>query len=226
MSSETQVPLFITILDLFGTGAFAFSGALRVVDRRPDFVGMLVLAAATAIGGGMFRDIALNRDPVAFHNIGYPIVIIISVCVTFFFPVSIFRHRELFKYFDAVGLGALSAFTAQIAWEMQLNPLAVIMLAAFSSCAGGVVRDVMIQKPTIILETDFYITPVVLGSVGLMIAASLGANEIVAAATAFLLTVVMRISSIVWDLRLPRVFWIHGDTVVEQAEIEYKQSQK
>jgi Predicted membrane protein len=218
--SETGTPLFIYVLDLFGTGAFAFSGALRVVDRRPDFVGMLILAAATAIGGGMFRDIALNRSPVALSDIGYPIVIIASVCTTFFFPGSVFRHRELFKYFDAVGLGAFSAFTAQIAWGMQLNPLALIMIAAFSGCAGGVVRDLIVQKPTIILDTDLYITPVIVGSIGLMVAMTLGCGPLIAAIIAFTLTAGLRIASIIWDVRLPRVLWVHCDPPESQAAVE------
>ncbi|MDR1957577.1 MAG: trimeric intracellular cation channel family protein [Planctomycetaceae bacterium] len=209
MADETQI--YIYILDLIGTGAFAFSGALRVVDRRPDFVGMLILAAATAIGGGMFRDMALNRSPVALHDIGYPLVILACVCITFFFPVWILRRRELFKYFDAVGLGAFSVFTTLAAWKAGLNPFALIMIAGFSSCIGGVVRDVIIQKPTIILDNDLYITPMVLGCIGFMATTSLGACEPVASATAFFVTVGLRIASMIWDIRLPRVLWVHTD---------------
>ena len=40
----------IYILDLVGTASFAFSGALRVFHKKPDIVGMTVLAGATAIG--------------------------------------------------------------------------------------------------------------------------------------------------------------------------------
>ncbi len=220
MSAETGTPMFIYVLDLFGTGAFAFSGALRVVDRRPDFVSMLILAAATAIGGGMFRDVALNRDPVALNDIGYPLVIIASMCITFFYPGLIFRRRELFRYFDAIGLGAFSAFTAQIAWGMHLNPLAIIMISAFSGCAGGVVRDVMVQKPTIILDNDLYITPVMLGCVGLMIASALGAGELPAAVIAFVLTAGLRIATLIWDIRLPRVLWVHATAPASRSDLD------
>jgi len=211
LSSEQETPFFIYILDLFGTGAFAFSGALRVVDRRPDFVGMLILATATAIGGGIFRDVVLNRDPVALHNIGYPLVILFSTFVTFFFPASVLKRTTLFKYFDAVGLGAFTAFTAQIAWNMQLNPFALITLAGISGCAGGVIRDVIVQKPTIILENDLYVTPAVLGSLGLMIVLLLEGNHYFAAAVAFFATTGLRTASIIWDIRLPRLLWVHTE---------------
>ncbi|MDR1492513.1 MAG: trimeric intracellular cation channel family protein [Planctomycetaceae bacterium] len=214
--SEQQTPLFIYVLDLFGTGAFAFSGALRVVDRRPDFVGMLILAIATAIGGGIFRDTVLNRDPVALTNIGYPLVILFSTFVTFFFPASVLRRATLFKYFDAVGLGAFTAFTSQTAWNMQLNPFALITIAGCSGCAGGVIRDVTVQKPTIILDNDLYVTPVILGSLGFMIVSSLGGNHIAAAIIAFLLTTGLRIVSIIWNVRLPRVLWVNTENTSQK----------
>ncbi|MDR1383445.1 MAG: trimeric intracellular cation channel family protein [Planctomycetaceae bacterium] len=216
LTSEQQTPLFIFVLDLFGTGAFAFSGALRVVDRRPDFVGMLILATATAIGGGIFRDVVLNRDPVALTNIGYPLVILFSTFVTFFFPVSILRHTTLFKYFDAIGLGAFTAFTAQIAWNMHLNPFALITIAGFSGCAGGVIRDVTVQKPTIVLDNDLYVTPAVLGSLGFMIVSSLGGNHNIAAIIAFFLTTGLRIASVIWDIRLPRILLVSTENVSQK----------
>ena len=43
-------------VDLAGVAGFALSGALRAIDRRPDFVGMLILACCTAMGGGAVRD--------------------------------------------------------------------------------------------------------------------------------------------------------------------------
>ena len=41
------------IFDLVGTIAFAVSGTLVGIGRRMDIFGMLVLALATAIGGGI-----------------------------------------------------------------------------------------------------------------------------------------------------------------------------
>lgn len=40
------------IFDMVGTIAFAISGALVGVARKMDIFGMIVLALATAIGGG------------------------------------------------------------------------------------------------------------------------------------------------------------------------------
>ena len=73
-------------IDLFGTASFAFSGALRAIDRRPDFVGMVILAGATAVGGGVLRDLILQRQTFILTNGEYPLVIVLGAVVTFLFP--------------------------------------------------------------------------------------------------------------------------------------------
>nr|BFE80189.1 hypothetical protein GCM10020093_027900 [Planobispora longispora] len=59
------------VLDLVGIFVFALSGALVGVRRRLDAVGMAVLAAVTALGGGILRDLILNVPPAAFSSVGY-----------------------------------------------------------------------------------------------------------------------------------------------------------
>ena len=44
------------IFDIMGTIAFAVSGAMVAIQRRMDIFGIIVLAALTAVGGGMVRD--------------------------------------------------------------------------------------------------------------------------------------------------------------------------
>ena len=51
------------MFDMIGTAAFAVSGALVGVSRKMDIFGMAVLALATAIGGGVIRDVLLGYFP-------------------------------------------------------------------------------------------------------------------------------------------------------------------
>ncbi len=46
-------------LNLIGTFVFAISGALLVVRKNYDIIGMAVLAGITAIGGGVIRDLVI-----------------------------------------------------------------------------------------------------------------------------------------------------------------------
>ena len=57
------------IMEMAGTVAFAASGAMVGVERNMDIFGISVLGVATAVGGGMIRDIVLGVIPPAvFRN--------------------------------------------------------------------------------------------------------------------------------------------------------------
>ena len=55
------------LFDIIGTLAFAVSGALVGLSRRMDIFGISVLALATAVGGGMIRDVLAQRMPVVLY---------------------------------------------------------------------------------------------------------------------------------------------------------------
>lgn len=202
---QTHVGLFIHVIDLFGTASFALSGALRALHRRPDFVGMLILATAAAVGGGTLRDVLLRRDVAVLHNGQYPLVILAAVALVFLFPARMRRGLTAVKYADAVGLGAFSAITANLAWQSPgVSPLSVLFLATIAGCAGGAVRDVLIQEPTLVLANELYVTPAVIGTAGLMAARAFGSGELLGLAIAASLTTTIRILAIRNDWRLPR----------------------
>lgn len=53
------------IMEMAGTIAFAASGAMVGVERNMDIFGVSVLGVATAVGGGMIRDVVLGL----FHRL-------------------------------------------------------------------------------------------------------------------------------------------------------------
>lgn len=192
-------------LDLMGTAAFAFSGALRALPGRPDIIGMTVLAGATAIGGGAIRDLMLNRTPQMLHDWAYPLVILASALVTFLFPLSVQKKARFFAYFDAVGLGVFSAIGANLALSAGMNPLSVLFIASITGAGGGVVRDVLLNEPPLVLYREVYITAVLLGAGGLLIVRWCGAGELPGFLAAFVITTATRFAAIHWNWALPRV---------------------
>ena len=54
----------IYILDIIGTFAFAISGALVASKKEFDLFGVLIIAFATAVGGGMLRDVLIDAHPI------------------------------------------------------------------------------------------------------------------------------------------------------------------
>ncbi len=213
MAANAQT-LFYAI-DLFGTASFAFSGALRAMDRKPDFVGMLILAGATAVGGSVLRDMILNRDVLLLRDAGYPLVIVIAVVATFLWPALLRRHESMFRYFDAIGLGVFSAITASVAWGTPgINPLSVLLIATMTGCAGGVVRDVIIDKTTLVLSNELYVTPVIIGAAALMLVEMLFGSSLAGFCTAMIATTALRLLAIRFDWRLPRLLAVRTPETV------------
>jgi uncharacterized membrane protein YeiH len=67
------VPLIV--LDLLGIFVFATSGALMVIPKDFDVIGIVLLAELTATGGGVIRDLIIGvTPPAAFTNLGYLVV--------------------------------------------------------------------------------------------------------------------------------------------------------
>jgi uncharacterized membrane protein YeiH len=210
----------IYAIDLFGTASFAFSGALRAIDRKPDFVGMLMLAGATAAGGSVLRDTLLNRDVMILRDWGYPLAILVATAITFFFPRQVYRRERVLMYFDAIGLGSASAIATSTAWNtVGMNPLSVLYIAALSGCAGGIVRDLIIRKETLVLSDELYVTPMLIGAGALMITQTLGMPPTGAFITAMVVTTSVRIAAIQCNWRLPRILLLDPIQHSEQGVI-------
>jgi uncharacterized membrane protein YeiH len=166
------------------------------------------------VGGGVLRDLILQRQTFILTNGEYPLVIVLSVVITFLFPRSVLRRERVFKYFDGIGLGVFSALTASALWQSpQANPLSILFIATFAGCAGGVIRDVLINKPSLVLQNEVYVTPVVIGAAGLMAVRLCGGGEMPSFLTAMLLTTGIRFAAIRYDWRLPRLFFVHAKEV-------------
>ena len=202
----------IYILDLVGTASFAFSGALRVLHKRPDIVGMTVLAGATAIGGSVVRDTILNRQVLILQDMAYPLVILASVFVAFVFPGSLRRNAVFFKYFDAVGLGIFAAIGAGVALQTPgMNVVSVVFIAAISGSGGGIIRDVLLNEMPLVLYKEVYVSAVVIGAIAFIAAVKLTANPTVGFFVGMTVTIAIRTMAIWYNWSLPRLRWPGSD---------------
>jgi uncharacterized membrane protein YeiH len=70
-------------LDLAGVAVFAVSGVLAARSRGVDLLGVIVIAALTALGGGSLRDLLLHRHPIFWiPDARYLTVVIASALLT------------------------------------------------------------------------------------------------------------------------------------------------
>ena len=119
--------LFIYVLDLFGTMAFAVTGAFKAIENKADIVGIVILATITGVAGGTIRDIIIGKFPP--NSISDPLYVGVTVAtgVTCFFLYSkLKKHWNIFLKFDAIGLGVFTVIGATFAYNVfGLNFLAI-----------------------------------------------------------------------------------------------------
>src|SRR3989449_7271799 len=93
-------------LNLMGTFAFGLSGGILAVRKQMDLFGVLVLAVATGLGGGIMRDIILGHTPPAtLNDWRYLAVAGLAGNFGFFRDCKVGYHGGFISRFDALGLG-------------------------------------------------------------------------------------------------------------------------
>lgn len=197
----------MTLLDALvwlGTLTFAATGALVAVRLRFDLLGVLVLAAVTAIGGGSIRDVLVGRlPPAALQN--EPLLWGIALSAVLAFYLHGFLHAEgrLLYALDTLGLALFAALGAERGLSSGLGMWGVVFSGAVSGVGGGVLRDLLTgQVPGILYRNgDLYASAAAAGA--LVVFASYRLNTDLALIAGVLTTLTLRLSSRWLGLKLP-----------------------
>ena len=82
------------ISDAVGLVSFSITGSIVAIQNEFNFLGVLILAFLTAVGGGTIRDILINRVPSILVSEFYATVALIIA--TIIFTLELFELRNLF----------------------------------------------------------------------------------------------------------------------------------
>ena len=173
---------FFTI-DILGTIAFAISGILLARQGGYSLFGAFVLALLPAVGGGIIRDLVVNREKLAvLANPAYLLAVIFTVLAGYlafnlaaragldsrndgnsangkdWFMRKISLNTAI-AFCDALGLAAFTIIGVVVAVETRSNPLWLWgpLLAAITGAGGGIIRDVIrIDANNPFLKGTFY----------------------------------------------------------------------
>jgi len=196
--------MILHILDLAGVAVFAVSGVLAARNRGLDLLGIVVIAAITAIGGGTLRDLLLNRHPIFWiTDARYLIVIVASALLTVGY---VWRRRPPEKALlvaDALGLALFSLSGAQVAETAGCTATIVVVMGTMTGVAGGILRDVLTAQLPLILRRDIYATAAIAGIVLYLLLQALGLPRPRAFGTGMVVIVALRLLAIRWGLQFP-----------------------
>ena len=155
------------IAEYIGTIAFAISGFFVGVRSRLDFLGVLISVFLTTFGGGVIRDIIVDKTPYAFTHTTSGVIVItvmfLLIALKFHKKESI-ENRPFFILSDSIGLASFSITGALIALEANFNLTGVLALSFITAVGGGITRDVIINEVPFVFKTGFY------GTISLLVA--------------------------------------------------------
>ncbi|MCH1607293.1 MAG: trimeric intracellular cation channel family protein [Nitrosopumilus sp.] len=197
---------FIYVLDLFGTVAFAITGAFKAIEKKFDIVGILVLATITGVAGGTIRDIILGRIPNSVADPSYIVATIASGIVIFFLYSRLKKHWNLFLKFDAIGLGVFTIIGATFAYNVfGLNFLAILLAGILTAAGGGILRDIFVNQVPIVFVKEFYLSASFIGIVVFSIILYFTEDIYYATIVGIILTTSLRLIAIKYNWNLPKV---------------------
>lgn len=168
---------FLYISNLIGVIAFSASGIFKGIKHDNDIFGVTLLAIVTAVGGGITRDIMLNIIPNAIINPS-DIYLAIITALVIYLPYLFFKKKikdlmtkkefvetskTLVLICDAIGLAIFIYIGADKALSLNLNAIAVVIMATVTAVGGGVIRDILANETPFILKEDIYAVLCVVG---------------------------------------------------------------
>ena len=207
MVDAAPVDFFIYILDLFGTMAFAVTGAFKAIEHKADIVGIIILATITGVAGGTIRDVVFGKTlPNSIIDPAYVIITVISGIVLFLLYSKMRKHWNLFLKFDAIGLGVFTVIGATFAYNLfGMNFLIIVLSGMLTAIGGGILRDVFVNQTPIVFIKELYASASFIGAITFYFTLLI-TNEVYAATIlGIILTTGLRLVAMKYNWNLPKV---------------------
>ena len=198
--------ILLYLLDMVGIIACAIAGTLLAQHKGFDIAGCILVSMVNAIGGGTLRDMALDRHPLFWMtDLNYVIVITVTSLILQIFFHLYHKIDNALKLFDAIGLAAFSVIGFKVALTQGMSPLVAIMMGVWTAIIGGMLRDIICNEISLVLQREIYITASIAGSVTYLclqyVGVSAGINEFIMLFVIF----AVRMLALRFDWHLPSI---------------------
>lgn len=213
------ISLTLFILEIIGTIAFAISGAVKGIRKGLDVLGIFALAAITATGGGIIRDITLGLTPPSvFVNPTYLNIALLSCALTaagFLLWKKLAHLTRLMPFrllettieiSDAIGLGVFTVSGAAVAINNGFgnNLFLIVFVAMATGVGGGLLRDVISMEIPSIFVRHIYAIASMAGAITFYLLLEITSKPVaMIIGTAVVVTV--RLISAYFQLGLPKI---------------------
>lgn len=191
-----------------GLVAFALSGAAVAVRAGMDWLGIVVLATITSIGGGTIRDLLIGGG-VGWVAEPWPIWValgtsVVVIGVSHWSPQHEPDSLRVVLVADAAGLAVFTVLGTTLALSAGVERDVAVLLGVVTGVGGGVLRDVLAGQRPLVLVGQVYALTAIAGSVLFVALDGANLDRDLARWAAVAVTFVLRVLAIRFDWTLPR----------------------
>ena len=158
-----QMPALLGILDLLGIAVFALTGAALAARLKQTFVTLAFFALVTGVGGGSVRDLLIGAPVFWIQASWVAPVCLGSALLVWFTPHGLWDGKVI-EWADAAGLAAYAVLGTAKALSYGVAPVTAALMGIITGCVGGIIRDVLAGRPSIIMRPELYVTAAALSA--------------------------------------------------------------
>ena len=204
---DPALPALPPALDLIGTAVFALTGALLAARLRQTFVTMAFFALVTGVGGGTVRDLLIGA-PVFWVRDPWVAPICLGVALIAWFTPRAWWAKDdqsarLLEWLDAGGLAAYATLGTAKALVFGIAPVPAVVMGVVTGCVGGIIRDVLAGRPSILMRPELYVTAAALSASLCVLGKLANLPDALTWGIAVLGGFGLRGAALVWGLALP-----------------------
>jgi uncharacterized membrane protein YeiH len=182
----------------------ALTGVLDSARKQMDLIGALLVAVATALGGGTVRDLLLDRNVFWVVDQSYLIVAVGAGLLTFFVARATAIPPRLFLIPDAIGLALFTIIGTQVALQWHTPWLAASLMGVITGVVGGILRDILCNDvPLVLLKGELYASAAWAGALALIGLQEVGVSAVASAWAGMAIVLALRLAAIRYRLTLP-----------------------
>ena len=167
--------------------------------------GLIALAIAAGLGGGILRDVLLQTTPVAFKEPWYLPTVLVAAAIGFFFGSLVKRFRKPIILMDAVWLGLYAVVGAQKALDYGLSGFSAILLGVVTAVGGSVLVDLLAgERPELVQPGPIGHFGAVIGAVVYVVMVRwLAVPSLVAMIVTVVLVFAIRVAALRFGIQVP-----------------------
>ncbi|WIW96590.1 trimeric intracellular cation channel family protein [Altererythrobacter rubellus] len=199
--AEVLTPV-LDVLDILGLAIFALTGALLAAKLKQTFVTLAFFALVTGVGGGTVRDLLIGA-PVFWMTDPWVAPICLGTALIAWFTPTRWWEGKLLDYADGAGLTAYAVLGSAKALSYGIPPVPAALMGIITGCVGGIIRDVVAGRPSIIMRPELYVTAAAATAALTVGGMATGIDNPIVWGTAWIAGFALRSAAIRWQIALP-----------------------